>query len=96
MIKSLYAEFTVLPGHEQRVSELVKDLTVAVRNEPGNLLFEPFTLATNPLHYIVFETYADEAAFAAHMAAEHGKAFNAELTALVVGGASALTWLVAP
>jgi quinol monooxygenase YgiN len=95
MTKSLYAEFTVLPGHEDRVRELVRDLSVAVRNEPGNLLFEPFTLETNPLHYVVFETYADDAAFVAHMAADHGKAFNAELTGLVVGGASALTWLVA-
>ncbi len=95
MTKSLYAEFTVLPGNEQRVSELVKNLTAAVRNEPGNLLFEPFTLENNPLHYVVFETYADDAAFAAHIGADHGKVFNSELTALVVGGASALTWLVA-
>jgi quinol monooxygenase YgiN len=96
MTTSLYAEFTVLPGNEQRVSELVRDLTAAVRNEPGNVFFEPFRLETNPLHYVVFETYADEAAFAEHLAAEHGKAFNAELTPLVVGGASALTWLIAP
>jgi quinol monooxygenase YgiN len=96
MTKSLYAEFTVLPGQEDRVRELVRGLTVAVRNEPGNLLFEPFTRESNPRHYVVFETYADDAAFAAHMAAEHGKVFNAELATLVVGGASTLTWLVAP
>jgi quinol monooxygenase YgiN len=95
MTKSLYAEFTVLTGHEDRVKELVRGLTGAVRNEPGNLLFEPFTLETNPLHYVVFETYADDSAFAAHMATDHSKAFNTELTPLVVGGASALTWLVA-
>jgi quinol monooxygenase YgiN len=94
MTRSLYAEFTVIPGNEDRVRELLTELTVKVRAEPGNIAFEPYTLESDSSHYFVFEIYKDEHAFAEHIAQEHGKHFNAELSSLVAGGASALTWLV--
>jgi quinol monooxygenase YgiN len=93
MTTSLTAEFTVLPGCESRVRELVLELTDRVRDEPGNLLFMPYVLENDPLHYFVFEVYADEEAFRAHLAADYGRRFNAELADLVVGGASRLTIL---
>jgi len=34
MTKTLYAEFTVKPGHEARVAEMMAALTTDVRNEP--------------------------------------------------------------
>lgn len=94
MTKSLYAEFTVLPGNEDRVRDLLAELTVKVRSEPGNIAFEPYTLESDSSHFFVFEIYKDEQAFTEHISQEHGKRFNAELSTLVVGGASALTWLV--
>lgn len=45
MTKTLYAEFTVKPGHEARVAEMTATLTTHVRNEPGNLLFNAYTRA---------------------------------------------------
>jgi len=95
MTRALYAEFTALPGAEQRVAELVEGLTALVREEPGNIAFEPYTLEADPAHWFVYEVYRDEAAFQAHITAPYGAVFNAELASLVEGGGSRLTWLVA-
>ena len=92
-MKALYAEFTVLPGAEDRVAELLRDLTVQVRREPGNVVFDPYTRAEDPRQYFVYEVYRDDAAFDAHITADYGARFNAELVDLVEGGASRLTWL---
>ena len=43
MIKTLYAEFTVKPGSEGRVAEMMRELAHNVRREPGNQLFLPYT-----------------------------------------------------
>jgi quinol monooxygenase YgiN len=93
MTKALYAEFTVTPGSEQRVAELVDGLAQLVRAEPGNLVFEPHTLETNPRHWFVYEVYADDAAFEAHITAPYGAVFNAELNQLIEQDGSQLTWL---
>ena len=93
MPRTLYAEFTVVPGNEARVAEMMRELTELVRAEPGNLVFDPYTEEANPNRYFVFEVYADDAAFEAHMSADYGARFNAELTTLIVEDASQLTWL---
>jgi len=93
MPKTLYAEFTVKRGNEARVAEMMRELTAQVRQEPGNVTFVPYTEEANPNRYFVFEVYADEAAFQAHISAEYGARFNAELTELIEGDASELTWL---
>lgn len=95
MSTALYAEFTVLPGSSSIVAALVSDLAIAVRAEPGCLAFEPYTLASDPLRWFVYEVYADDAAFEAHLAADHGARFNAALAEHVEGGGSRLTRLVA-
>jgi quinol monooxygenase YgiN len=91
--KALYATFEVLPGHEARMRALMAQLTRDVRAEPGNLRFVAYTLATNPRAYHVDEIYSDEAAFQAHIASAHGKAFNATIAELVVGGGSQVFFL---
>lgn len=93
MTRSLYAEFTARPGCEAALAALVRDLTDAVRAEPGCLRFEPFTRAENPRAYVVFERYRDEAAFQEHLASEHSRAFNAALPELIDGPGSTLAWL---
>src|SRR3954453_5649136 len=93
MPKTLYAEFTVTPGNEEGVADMMRELTALVRQEPGNLIFEPYTEEANPNRYFVFEVYKDDAAFQAHISAEYGARFNAELTSLIEGDASVLTWL---
>ena len=94
MSKALYATFEVLPGHEETLRQMMVDLTRAVRAEPGCLRFVAYTRADNPRSYHVDEIYADEAAFAAHIASEHGRAFNAAIADKVVGGGSQVVFLV--
>lgn len=93
MTWTLYAEFTAVPGAEARVAELVREFTVRVRAEPGNLAFTPHTQKGEPRRWFVYEVYRDEAAFRAHLAADYGAAFNAALAELVEEGGSRLTLL---
>jgi quinol monooxygenase YgiN len=73
----------------------VRELTLQVRAEPGNLVFDPHTLVDEPRRWFVYEVYRDEEAFRDHVAADYGAAFNAELAPLVEGGGSQLTFLAA-
>lgn len=93
MTKTLYAEFTVKPGSEDRVAEMMRQLTNEVRQEPGNQLFLPYTRETNPREYFVFEVYEDDAAFQEHITADYGARFNGELADLIEEDGSVLTWL---
>ena len=94
MTKTLYAEFTVKPGSEARVAEMMLELTRHVRQEQGNELFLPYTREENPREYFVFEVYRDEAAFQEHIRADYGARFNEELARHIEGDASELTWLL--
>jgi quinol monooxygenase YgiN len=93
MTKTLYAEFTVRQGSEAKVAEMMGELTVHVRREPGNVMFLPYTRETNPREYFVFEVYRDQAAFEEHIGAEYGRKFNAELAEHIEEDGSVLTWL---
>ncbi|MCT4353722.1 antibiotic biosynthesis monooxygenase [Streptomyces sp. Je 1-79] len=93
MRKTLLAEFGVRPGSEEHVAELVRDYCRHVREEPGNLAFEVYTKQSDPLAYWIFEVYADEAAFQAHLAAPYGSLFNAELRQSITEKESVLTFL---
>ncbi|WP_033223520.1 antibiotic biosynthesis monooxygenase, partial [Kitasatospora phosalacinea] len=55
--------------------------------------FDVHRKASEPRAYWIFEQYRDEAAFAAHLAAPHGKPFNARLVELIEEDASVLTFL---
>jgi quinol monooxygenase YgiN len=90
---TLYAEFTARPGAEDAVAGLVRELTVRVREEPGNLVFEPSTLRAAPRRWFVYEVYRDDAAFQAHITADYGAAFNSALAPLIEEDGSRLTWL---
>ena len=75
---------------------LMVDLTQAVRAEPGCLRFLAYRLDSNPRVYHVDEIYADDAAFQSHIASAHGRAFNAAIRDLVVGGGSTVHFLTEP
>jgi quinol monooxygenase YgiN len=93
LTKVLYATFEVLPGHEARMRDLMAQLTRDVRAEAGNLRFVAYTRADNPRAYHVDEIYADDAAFQAHIASEHGRIFNTTIRDMVVGGGSKVVFL---
>lgn len=93
MTKVLYAEFTAHPGEEGKVAELLEGLTRDVRQEPGNVTFNAHQLSDDPTKFFVYEVYADEDAFQAHLAAPYGATFNAQLNTLIVEDNSQLTFL---
>ena len=93
MTVALYAEFTARPGAEDAVADLVRDLTVRVREEPGNVTFDPATLREAPRRWFVYEVYRDAAAFDAHISADYGAVFNSALGPLIEEDGSQLTWL---
>jgi len=90
---SLYARIHARPGHEDTVARMLDALAVSVRAEDGNLAFEPWRETDFEGSFFVYEVYADEAAFSAHIASPHSVAFNAKLADHVTGGASELTML---
>ncbi|MDR5691334.1 putative quinol monooxygenase [Agromyces indicus] len=92
----LVAEFTALPGCEDEVERLLRDLTIAVRAEPGCLVFDAYVLTDPPAvaeadpawtavgtRFVVVEAYRNAAAFAEHLAQPHGAVFNAALGPLI-------------
>lgn len=93
MATALLAEFTVTPGAEARMAEMVTELAGRVREEPGNLIFAVYTKAENPRAYWIYEVYRDDEAFQAHLEAPYGGPFNAEVTDLIEEDSSILTFL---
>lgn len=91
--KHLYAEFQAVPGAGDAVASLVAGYRRDVAAEPGTLRFDAHRLHDDPDRFFVYEGYADDAAFAAHLDAPANAVFNAAIAPLVVGGGSALTWL---
>ena len=74
----MYALTIVLqpkPGHEQSLIDACVAVVAASRAEPGNLFFDVL-VSDHPREVVFYEAYVDEAAFAAHMAAPHTKAWQ--------------------
>lgn len=93
MSKSLWATFTAKPGARERIAEMLVGYAADVTAEPGNVAFEAYTLAEDPNSFWIHEIYADEDAFAAHLAAPYGGPFNDELVTLIEEPESVLTFL---
>lgn len=89
----LYAEFTAIPGKGEKVADLLRDLSIKVRSEPGNVLFLAHREADNSDRFFIYETFIDSKAFAYHVSADYGIEFNRELESNIIEGRSQLTWL---
>ena len=93
MTVTLIATFTARPGHRDTVAALIAGFAEEVRQEPGNLVFDPFTSAEADHDFVVYEQYVDAAAFRAHLANPAGVPFNAALAEHIVGTGSILRFL---
>lgn len=93
MKKTLLAEFTAREGAHDEVARLIRDYTLKVRGEEGNLAFDVYTKSADPRAFSIFEVYRDEDAFQGHLKAPYGGLFNAALAPLIEEGASVLTFL---
>lgn len=89
----LYAEFQAVPGAGDAVASLVAGYRQDVMTERGSVRFDAHRLREDPDRFFVYEEYADDEAFSAHLADPANARFNAALAPLVVGGGSTLTWL---
>ena len=62
----------VKPEQRSRFLEAIEDNAVsAVREEPGCLRFDVVRDNDDPDHYLFYEVYRDEDAFAAHRGSDH-------------------------
>lgn len=69
----LVARMTAKDGEQDRAAELIPQLVAATRQEPGNLEYIAHRDAEDPRVFLMYEQYADKAAFEAHGASDHFK-----------------------
>ncbi len=91
--KVLIAEVTAQAGNAGKVRELLADYGRVVRREEGNRVFTCHQVEGRPEKFVVYEIYADQAAFEAHLAAPENALLNGKLKQLVEGSGSVLTFL---
>src|SRR5689334_10677949 len=60
-------------GREDRVVEVLEELTRASNAESGCRLYQPHRATEDPQEFFIYEQYDDEDAFEAHIASEHFK-----------------------
>ena len=75
----LVVRFTLRPGHEEAFDGLVARTLEGIRaHEPGTLAYVVHAVEGDPGVRLFYELYADRAAFEAHEAQPHTRAFLAE------------------
>jgi quinol monooxygenase YgiN len=65
------AHWRAKDGAEDRVAEIIEELTPLSRAEPGNRHYQAQRSVEDPRHFLLYEIYDDEAAYQAHMETEH-------------------------
>ena len=69
---SLVVQMEVWPGRrEEFLAGMAANAEASVREEPGCLRFDVCSVAEDPNRFVLYELYADAAAFAAHKASPH-------------------------
>ncbi len=73
---ALVVSFTLKPGNRGAFLRLVREnASASVRDEPGCYRFDVLT-SDHADQVLLYEIYADEAAFADHLATPHFKSFD--------------------
>ena len=58
-------------GKEERLAEVIAEMTEPSRAEPGNHFYQAHRSPENPRLFYLYEQYEDEGAYQAHMDSEH-------------------------
>jgi quinol monooxygenase YgiN len=58
-------------GKEQRLREVLAEISAPSRAEPGNRFYQAHQSVDDPQRFFVYEQYADEASYRAHQESEH-------------------------
>lgn len=78
-------EFIARNEHvEAFVRRVQRQSTDSLTQEPGCHVFDVCIDPERPKHVFLYEVYSDAAAFQAHLASEHFKAFDADVAPWVV------------
>jgi len=67
----VFAQYRVRAGEEARVANALREMVAPTRAEPGNLDYQVFRDPEDPSLFVLFERYADQSAFDAHLASPH-------------------------
>ena len=70
---SVIVRFKFAPEDRTEIAEILRQLAVASRTEPGVNVFIPHQLQENPDTVVIYEQYRDEKAMAEHRETEHFK-----------------------
>ena len=65
------AKWRATTGKEGRLAEICEAMTEPSRAEEGNLFYQAHRSPEDPQLFYLYEQYADEAAYQAHMDSEH-------------------------
>jgi quinol monooxygenase YgiN len=65
------AHWRAKEGKEDRLAELIEELAPPSRAEPGSVFYQAQRSVDDPRLFYLYEQYADEAAYQAHMDSEH-------------------------
>ncbi|MBB4017509.1 quinol monooxygenase YgiN [Chelatococcus caeni] len=83
---AILVEFAVRKGAEEAFEALIcENACRSLADEPGCLVFDVCRRPGDPFNIVLYEIYADRAAFAAHLAAPHFRVFDAQCRALIDG-----------
>ena len=67
------ATYTVKPGEEERIEQILRSMVPLASAEEGCLFFEAHRSPDDPRVFFLYEQYADRAAYQAHMETNHFK-----------------------
>ena len=65
------AKWTAKEGKEDRLVEIIEEMTPPSRAEPGNRFYQAARSAEDPNLFFLYEQYVDEGGYEAHMDSEH-------------------------
>ena len=65
------ATWKARPGEEARIREVIATMTPLSRAEAGNLFYQAQVSPKDPLTFVLYEQYVNEAAYDAHKATPH-------------------------
>ena len=82
------AKIVVKPGQKESLLEFLRWDADVCRTEPGTLRFDVWLDPSDDMTVVLYESYADRAAFEAHQAAEPFKKFIAEVVPSMIESVS--------
>jgi quinol monooxygenase YgiN len=72
---SVLVRFRFASEDRAEIAEMLRQLAIASRQEPGVVVFIPHHLQEDPDTVVIYEQYQDEKAVAAHRETEHFKKY---------------------